>query len=89
MPPGLRGTYRGLSSPAMIDHLKRLGVTAIELLPIHAFVDDRHLVEKKLANYWGYNTLSLLRAGAALLRRTIRSTPSAPRWRGCTTPASR
>ena len=58
VPPGLRGTYGGLSSPAMIDHLKRLGVTTIELLPIHGFVDDRTLVEKKLVNYWGYNTLS-------------------------------
>ena len=58
VPPGLRGTYGGLSSPAMIDHLKRLGVTTIELLPVHGFVDDRHLVEKKLVNYWGYNTLS-------------------------------
>ena len=58
VPPDLRGTYGGLSSPAMIDHLKRLGVTTIELLPIHGFVDDRMLVEKKLANYWGYNTLS-------------------------------
>lgn len=58
VPPGLRGTYGGLSSPAMIAHLKRLGVTTIELLPIHAFVDDRLLVEKKLGNYWGYNTLS-------------------------------
>ena len=58
VPPGLRGTYGGLSSPAMIDHLKRLGVTTVELLPIHGFVDDRVLVEKKLANYWGYNTLS-------------------------------
>ena len=55
--PGLRGTYRGLSCPAMIAHLKRLGVTAIELLPVHAFVDDRRLVEMKLVNYWGYNTL--------------------------------
>src|SRR5262250_478977 len=58
VPPNLRGTYGGLSSPAMIAHLKKLGVTTIELLPIHAFVDDRILVEKKLANYWGYNTLS-------------------------------
>src|SRR6202021_1457512 len=58
VPPGLRGTYGGLSSPAMIDHLKRLGVTSIELLPIHGLVDDRTLVEKKLVNYWGYNTLS-------------------------------
>src|ERR1700729_42576 len=58
VPPGLRGTYGGLSSPAMIEHLRRLGVTTIELLPIHGLVDDRTLVEKKLANYWGYNTLS-------------------------------
>jgi glycogen operon protein len=56
--PGLRGTYRGLSAPAMIKHLKRLGVTAIELLPVHGLVDDRRLVELKLANYWGYNTLA-------------------------------
>jgi isoamylase len=55
--PNLRGTYGGLSTPAMIEHLKRLGVTTIELLPIHAFVDDRILVEKKLVNYWGYNTI--------------------------------
>src|SRR5450759_3763316 len=58
VPPNLRGTYGGLSSPAMIEHLKRLGVTTIELLPIHGLVDDRTLVEKKLSNYWGYNTLS-------------------------------
>src|ERR1700754_3738171 len=58
VPPNLRGTYGGLSSPAMIAHLKRLGVTAIELLPIHGLVDDRVLVEKKLVNYWGYNTLA-------------------------------
>ncbi|MGJ4916954.1 glycogen debranching protein GlgX [Bradyrhizobium sp. HKCCYLRH2060] len=58
VPPNLRGTYGGLSSPAMIKHLKRLGVTTIELLPIHAFIDDRVLVEKKLVNYWGYNTIS-------------------------------
>ena len=58
VPPNLRGTFGGLSSPAMIKHLKRLGVTTIELLPVHAFIDDRMLVEKKLANYWGYNTIS-------------------------------
>jgi isoamylase len=57
VPPEWRGTYRGLSARPMIDHLKRLGVTAIELLPIHAFVDDRHLTERGLSNYWGYNTL--------------------------------
>jgi len=57
VPPQWRGTYRGLSSGPVIDHLRRLGVTAIELLPVHAFVDDRHLVERHLNNYWGYNTL--------------------------------
>jgi glycogen operon protein len=57
VPPGWRGTYRGLAAPSVIDHLKRLGVTSIELLPIHSFVDDRHLIERHLTNYWGYNTL--------------------------------
>jgi isoamylase len=57
VPPHWRGTYRGLTAPAVIAHLKRLGVTAVELLPIHALVDDRHLVERQLVNYWGYNTL--------------------------------
>jgi isoamylase len=57
VPPGLRGTFRALGAPAIVDHLRRLGVTAIELLPIHAFVDDRHLVLRGLANYWGYNTI--------------------------------
>ena len=58
VPIETRGTYRGLSEPGMIAHLRRLGVTTIELLPIHAFVDDRHLVNRGLRNYWGYNTLS-------------------------------
>ncbi len=58
VPPGARGFFSGLAAPAMVDHLKRLGVTTIELLPIHAFLDDRHLVERGLSNYWGYNTIS-------------------------------
>jgi isoamylase len=57
VPAAWRGTFRGLTAPAVLDHLKRLGVTALELLPIHAFVDDRQLVERGLSNYWGYNTL--------------------------------
>jgi isoamylase len=57
VPQQLRGTYGGLCSPAMIDHFKRLGVTMVELLPIHAVIDDRVLVEKKLINYWGYNSI--------------------------------
>ena len=55
---GLRGTYLGLSSDPVIDHLHRLGVTAIELLPVQACIDDRFLVSKGLRNHWGYNTLA-------------------------------
>jgi glycogen operon protein len=54
---GARGTFAGLADPAVIDHLVKLGVTAIELLPIHSFVDDRFLTEKNLTNYWGYNSI--------------------------------
>ena len=53
----LRGTYAGLGSKAVIDHIKALGVTSVELLPIHTFPDDNHLIEKGLANYWGYNSI--------------------------------
>ncbi|TXF11985.1 glycogen debranching protein GlgX [Pelomicrobium methylotrophicum] len=57
VPPGLRGTYAGLATTPVIDYLKRLGVTTVELMPVHTFVDDRHLVEKGLRNYWGYNSI--------------------------------
>jgi len=56
--PPERGTFAALSHPKVITHLKRIGVTAIELLPIHAYLQDRLLLEKGLSNYWGYNTLS-------------------------------
>jgi glycogen operon protein len=56
--PHERGTFAALSDPAVIDYLVKLGITAIELLPIHAFLQDRRLVEKGLRNYWGYNTLA-------------------------------
>ncbi|MDB5394310.1 MAG: glycogen debranching enzyme GlgX [Rhodospirillales bacterium] len=56
--PPERGTFAALSHPKVITHLKRMGVTAIELLPIHAYMQDRLLLEKGLSNYWGYNTLS-------------------------------
>ncbi len=58
VPEELRGTYAALAEPAVIDHLAKLGVTAIELMPVHAFLDDRHLLERGLRNYWGYNTLA-------------------------------
>ena len=54
----LRGTLAGLSAPAVIEYLQELGITAVELLPVHAFIDDRHLVEKGLRNYWGYNPIA-------------------------------
>jgi isoamylase len=57
VPPNLRGTYLGLASDAILDHLKSLGVTAIELLPVHHFAVDRRLVDLGLTNYWGYQTL--------------------------------
>ena len=58
VPEKLRGTYAGLASEAAIKHLKELGVTAVEIMPIHHFLDDRHLLEKGLVNYWGYNSLA-------------------------------
>jgi isoamylase len=57
IPPELRGTYAGLATAPAIEHLLRLGVTAVELMPVHMFVDDRHLLDKGLHNYWGYNTI--------------------------------
>jgi glycogen operon protein len=57
VPPQLRGTYAGLATAPVIEHLRRLGITAIELLPVHTFVDDKRLVEMGLRNYWGYNSI--------------------------------
>ena len=57
VPPALRGTYAGLATAPVIDHLKSLGVTSVELLPIQTFVEDRHLVANGLGNYWGYNSI--------------------------------
>ena len=57
VPAMLRGTYAGLGTAPVIDYLLKLGVTAVELMPVHYFIDDRHLIEKGLRNYWGYNTI--------------------------------
>ncbi len=57
VPPALRGTFSGLSSPAVIAYLHDLGITSVELLPVQSFVDDRFLVERRLRNYWGYNSI--------------------------------
>jgi glycogen operon protein len=57
IPPALRGTYAGLAHPAAIAHLTGLGVTAVELMPVHQFIHDAHLLERGLRNYWGYNSI--------------------------------
>ena len=57
VPAGLRGTYAALATAPVIDHLTQLGVTAVELMPVHTLVDDRHLIERGLRNYWGYNSI--------------------------------
>jgi len=57
IPQSLRGTYAGLAHPAAIEHLTSLGVTAVELMPVHEFVHDAHLVDRGLRNYWGYNSI--------------------------------
>jgi isoamylase len=65
----LRGTYSGMASTVVIDHLKKLGVTTVELMPVHHFVQDRYLLEKGLRNYWGYNTLGFFAPEPAYARR--------------------
>ena len=57
VPPGLRGTYLGLTQPRVIEHLLRLGITAVELMPVHFHMDEQPLIARGLTNYWGYNTL--------------------------------
>ena len=60
VPEELRGTYAGLATPEAIEHLTRLGVSAVELLPVHEFTQDSHLIDKGLRNYWGYNSICYL-----------------------------
>ena len=60
VPAGQRGTYAGLAHPAVIEHLTRLGVTAVELMPVHQFVTEHSLQARRLTNYWGYNTIGFL-----------------------------
>jgi isoamylase len=65
VPAHERGTYAGLANPAIIEHLTKLGITAIELMPVHQFVDDTTLQAKGLSNYWGYNTIGFFAPHAA------------------------
>jgi glycogen operon protein len=60
IPKELQGTYSGLAHPVMIDHLRQLGVTTVELMPVHQFIQDHHLGQRGLSNYWGYNTIAFL-----------------------------
>ncbi len=60
VPEEMRGTYSGISHPAVVEHLASLGITAIELMPVHQFVHDHHLTERGLRNYWGYNSIAFL-----------------------------
>ncbi len=60
VPPEQRGTYAGLAHPAVVEHLTRLGITAVELMPVHQFVPEHGLVQRGLTNYWGYNTIAFL-----------------------------
>ncbi len=57
IPPEIRGTYAALAHPAIIDYFKQLGITAVELMPIHYFIHDKHLIDQGLRNYWGYNSI--------------------------------
>jgi glycogen operon protein len=60
VPAPLRGTYAGLATAPVIEHLQRLGITTVELMPVHTFIDDRRLIENGLRNYWGYNSIGFL-----------------------------
>ncbi len=98
VPEELRGTYAGLAHPAVITHLKRLGITAIELMPVHQFIQDSTLLDKGLRNYWGYNTLGFFAPHADYATasgqtprgsRASRSRSSRPWSRRCTRRGSR
>ena len=65
LPEELRGTYAGLAHPVIMDYLKELGITAVELMPVHHFISQRHLIDKGLSNYWGYDTIGYFAPHAA------------------------
>ena len=82
VPEELRGTYAGIAHPAVVDHLTDLGITAIELMPVHQFVHDHHLVERGLRNYWGYNSIAYLSPAQRVQLDAARWAPprSSRRW---------
>jgi glycogen operon protein len=71
VPPEIRGTYLALAHDPVVEHLLSLGVTAVELMPVHQFVDDRHLVERGLSNYWGYNSIGFFAPHHAYGTRSV------------------
>ena len=73
VPEELRGTYAGLAHPAMIAHLHDLGVTSVELLPVHAFTSEQRLIKQGLVNYWGYNTLNFFSPHASYATKTAQA----------------
>jgi glycogen operon protein len=81
VPEALRGTYAGLAHPAVIEHLKSLNVTAIELMPVHQFLHDSRLLDLGLRNYWGYNTFGFFAPHNQYA--TSRASRSSSTW--CTT----
>ena len=84
VPPAHRGTYAGMAAEPILDHLRKLGVTTIELMPVHHFVQDRHLVDRGLRNYWGYNTLAFFapEPGYGASRGPASCSASSRRWCG-------
>jgi isoamylase len=72
IPVEIRGTYAGMAHPVVIDYLKKLGITAVELMPVHQFVNDRHLKERGLANFWGYNTIGFFAPDARYASSGVR-----------------
>jgi isoamylase len=71
VPRELRGTYAGLACPAVIDYLVSLGISAVELMPVHEFVTDKHLIDRKLTNYWGYNSIGFFAPEARYSRSGV------------------
>lgn len=69
--PAERGTFAGLAHPEIIAYLQHLGITAVELLPVHAYVRDRHLIEQGLTNFWGYNSLAFFAPDPQMLKRNL------------------
>ena len=88
VPEKLRGTYAGLAHEASVDYLKQLGITAVELLPIHHFIDEDFLLDRGLSDYWGYNTLGFfapMSRYSSITAITARRSASSSRWsRHCT-----